>query len=209
MAKSNGTKSAKSGDSGGYHHGNLRAALIDAAREILVAEGVSALSLRAVARRAGVSQTAPYRHFADKATLLAELAAEGFRGLTARMEAEAARQSDPKTRWQALGRGYVLFAVENPTFLRLMFGPEIPQKSAYPELLAAAEAAFAALAGATDAVAAKRDASADGRIAALAAWSIVHGLANLLIDGQIGERMLGGKVPEIGALTDLITATMK
>jgi AcrR family transcriptional regulator len=209
VAKSEKAHAAKTGESASYHHGNLRAALIEAARGILVTEGVGALSLRAVARRAGVSQTAPYRHFKDKEALLAELAAEGFRGLTARMLGEAAGATGAGARRQALGRGYVLFAVENPAFLRLMFGSEIPQKSAHPGLCADADAAFAVLADATDAARAESGSTTDRRIAALAAWSMVHGLANLLIDGQVGERVLEGEAPDIGRLTDLVTATMR
>jgi len=200
-----------------YHHGNLREALIASALDILETEGVATLSLRAVARRAGVSQTAPYRHFQNKEELLAALAAEGFRGLTARMTTEAERASKKTSRLRDLGRGYVLFAVENPAYLRLMFGPEISDKSAHPDLLQAAEAAFAILSGASAAGTpaddpsdnALDDLAADPAIAALTAWSTVHGLANLLIDGQVKDRILNGRPLDVGALTDLVTAGME
>ena len=128
-----------------YHHGNLREALVDAAIEILEAEGVTKLSRRGVARRAGVSQTAPYRHFKDKAALLAAVAAYGFRGLAAAMREGAARQKDPRDRLAEIGQSYVRFALDNSAVFRLMFGPEIPEKSADPELCEAADEAFAAL----------------------------------------------------------------
>lgn len=171
-----------------YHHGNLRAALIAAGREILAEEGVTALGLRAVARRAGVSATAPYRHFRDKAALLAAIAAEGFRGLAAAMREAAEGLSDPRERMAAIGRAYVSYAVENSAVMRLMFGPEIPDKTSEPELREAGEEAFAVLSGELAATGARDAVSPD---AALAAWSLVHGLATLLIDGQINPEKLG------------------
>ena len=137
-----------------------------------------------MARGAGVSQAAPYRHFPDKAALLAAVAAEGFRGLSHSMAHAAAATATPAERFQALGRGYIRFALENPAMLRLMFGAEIECKADHPELAEAAGTAFATLSGTAGEVA---GASADqpARTAALAAWSLVHGLSNLLIDGQI------------------------
>lgn len=175
-----------------YHHGNLRQALLDSAREILTEDGVTKLSLRGVARHAGVSQTAPYRHFKDKAALLAALAAEGFRGLSQALTRQTAGMVEPRARMAALGRGYVAFATQNKAVFLLMFGPEIPDKSADPELCAAADEAFAVLADTTaEGTEAAGGAKKDAPEAALAAWSLVHGLATLLNDGQIKPEMFG------------------
>lgn len=173
---------------GGYHHGNLRAALLAAGRKILDAEGVTALGLRAVARAAEVSPTAVYRHFNDKAALLAAIAADGFRGLAAAMREAADAAADPGDRMAAIGRAYVTFAVANSAVVRLMFGPEIPDKADHPDLSAAGEEAFAVLSGELASTGARDAQSPD---AALAAWSLVHGLSTLLIDGQIRPEKLG------------------
>src|SRR3972149_3564682 len=93
---------------GSYHHGNLRRALLDAALELVETQGAEALTLRAAARRAGVSPAAPYRHFADKRTLLAAVAEEGFRALTEAMrQATAAHGAQPPGRFRALGVSYI------------------------------------------------------------------------------------------------------
>jgi AcrR family transcriptional regulator len=186
-----------------YHHGNLRAALIAAATAILKKDGVGGLTLRAVARGAGVSQTAPYRHFKNKSELLAALAGEGFEGLTAAMMAAMKDIEDPSARLRALGRGYVGYALANPAYLRLMFGPDIPDKSAHPELLAKADAAYAVLTGTMQAGRGARP-DFDPDLAALASWALVHGLANLLIDGQIKPEMLEGAELDIDGLADRI-----
>lgn len=101
-----------------YHHGDLRRALLDAARKIMEHEGALALSLRAVAREAGVSPAAPYHHFRDKAELLAAVAEEGFEGLGQAMR--EARDADPANALTGMGVAYVVFARENPTLYRVM-----------------------------------------------------------------------------------------
>lgn len=164
-----------------YHHGDLRSALLSAASEILAQEGVTKLSLRGAARRAGVSQTAPYRHFRDKTALLAALAAGGFRDLAGSMERLAGASERPR-RLLATGQAYVAFALEKSALFRLMFGPEIADKASYPELRAASDEAFAVL---TREVFRVRPTETQVFDRAVAAWSLVHGLATLLIDGQI------------------------
>ena len=111
-----------------YHHGDLRRALVSSALEFL---SVAGLSLRAVARRAKVSAMAPYRHFADKEALLAAAAEHGFRQLTIRFSAAAAAAPDPGAALNALGVAYVVFACDEPSLFKLMFGPAIEQKPAY------------------------------------------------------------------------------
>lgn len=190
-----------------YHHGNLGQALVAAAVDILESDGIAALSLRAVARRAGVSQTAPYRHFADKEALLAAVAAEGFRGLIGRMSESVEGVADPAARVAALGGGYVAFANAHPAQLRLMFGPEIESKPDHPELIEVARVAYAMLSEAVAERLSMEDAGpVDPAIATLAAWSIVHGLATLLVDRQINPKMTGGIAITPEALTDQILA---
>jgi AcrR family transcriptional regulator len=183
-----------------YHHGDLRRALVDAALTILERDGAAALSLRAVARTAGVSNAAPYAHFRDKAALLAAVAAVGYRRFAAAMLAEAENLADPRGRFGAIGLGYVAFARANPALFRLMFGPEAPAPESEPDLHEAAQASYRVL---TDAVAAAGTADpAAAATAPVRAWALVHGLATLLIDGRLedavaaagGERVLVERV---------------
>jgi len=162
-----------------YHHGNLGPALIAAARELLDADGPGAVSLREAARRVGVSATATYRHFQDKDHLLAAVAAEGFREFTDKLGAV-----EQETRgFSSMGVAYVDFAVAHPGLFRLMFGPLLRQRDLYPELGAAADAAFAVLlAGARRYVGGRGE---DVESVAYAAWSFSHGLARLVLDDVI------------------------
>ncbi|MBI2198599.1 MAG: TetR/AcrR family transcriptional regulator [Candidatus Rokubacteria bacterium] len=173
---------------GSYHHGNLRRALLDAALELVETQGAEALTLRAAARRAGVSPAAPYRHFADKRTLLAAVAEEGFRALTEAMrQATAAHGDEPLGPFRALGLSYIRFAVSHPAHFRVMFGREIADKSAHPDLLDAAAVTFGllveGLAGCQRAGLAREGDPAE---LAISAWAAVHGLSALLLDGQLG-----------------------
>jgi AcrR family transcriptional regulator len=164
-----------------YHHGNLRLALIEAALELLSEGGTEALSLRAVARRAGVSAMAPYRHFADKEALLAAVAAHGFDRLEATLSAADSGATDPRGALAAQGAAYVRFACDDPALFRLMFGAARPRNS--PELGSAGDAAYAMLARrvASFCLESERD------DVALTCWSVVHGLASLLVDGQLRQ----------------------
>ncbi len=160
-----------------YHHGDLRAALVQAALDLLEKQGPEGVVLREVARRAGVSHNAPYRHFPSREALLAALAAEGFRAFARQMASASA---------QSMGEAYVAFALERPQLFRLMFGGSVKLASD-PALATAARGAYEGL------VAAFRDRGdvADPQIAAAAAWSLVHGLAHLLLDGHF-EQATGG-----------------
>jgi AcrR family transcriptional regulator len=159
-----------------YHHGNLRQALLEAALIILERDGEAALVLRDLARAVGVSPAAPYRHFDGRSGLLEALAVTGFQRFTRAMEQVAeAGHADTLGR---MGRAYVAFALANPNLFRLMFSPQL-RRDNRPGLRMAADAAFATL----------RQVSGGnneaGRVTALAAWARVHGLATLLLDGQI------------------------
>ncbi|WP_375454507.1 TetR/AcrR family transcriptional regulator [uncultured Methylobacterium sp.] len=158
-----------------YHHGDLRRALLDAATRLLVGDGVDAVTLREVARAAGVSHNAPYRHFPSREALLAGLATDGFVRLRRRLDAVAETETG---RVNALGRAYLTFAVEERPHFLLMFGGTVG-KTAFPDLEDAAAAAFAILEGAVDA----EGGGMPG--AALRAWALVHGLAHLVAERQI------------------------
>ena len=153
-----------------YHHGDLRSALLHASGELLEEQGLANLSLREAARRAGVSHNAPYRHFPDREALLAALAAEGFGMLGKALQGRTGRE---------MGEAYVRFALEHPNRFRLMFGGQL-QLDRHPALAAAADRTYEALA------AAFRELPDPGKAAA-AAWSLVHGLAHLLLDGHFAS----------------------
>jgi AcrR family transcriptional regulator len=123
-----------------YHHGDLRNALLDAARAILEEESLAALSLRAVARRAQVSHAAPYRHFPNHEALLVELAVEGFAELRAEIATAAAAPGEESDRIAHLGAAYMRFVARRPALTRLMYGPQVPNRVAFPALGRAADA---------------------------------------------------------------------
>lgn len=165
-----------------YHHGNLREALV-AAGLALLAEGVAEPGLRELARRVGVSANATYRHFADKEALLTALAAEGFRQLAAAQWQAALTAAEPVGRFFATGRAYVHFARQHPALFRLMFG-RFALANRSEELEAASGLAYEGL---RQGVAAALRLPADSEavtVAAMHAWSLVHGLSHLILDGQ-------------------------
>jgi AcrR family transcriptional regulator len=155
-----------------YHHGDLRSAILRAGGKLLEKQGLARLSVREAARRAGVSHNAPYRHFPDRDRLLAALAAEGFASLGKALENRSGRE---------MGEAYVQFALENPQRYRLMFGGVL-RMDAHAELKQTARATYAALETAF------AGQGVDPQRAAAAAWSLVHGLAMLLLDGHIPNR---------------------
>ncbi|MFD4561663.1 TetR/AcrR family transcriptional regulator [Streptomyces sp. NPDC058469] len=165
-----------------YHHGDLRRAILTAALDVIAADGPSALSLRDLARRAGVSHAAPAHHFKDRTGLLTAIAAEGF-GLLAGAIGEAADLKDAGVR-------YVRFAREHPAHFQVMFAPELLRDGDL-ELTTARALATAALRHAVSAVP-PEGRGADARLAGIAAWSLAHGFATLLLghnlDGAVGER---------------------
>ncbi len=162
-----------------YHHGDLRSALVSAALDLLEEGDIEKISLRAVARRAGVSAMAPYRHYPDKEALLAAVAQKGFDRLK---EALALADSAAPSNRALLAQGlaYVLYALENQILFRLMFGP--PRRTDHCDLRASSQTAFSVL---MQRVA--QETSPDKLQArVLGYWSLVHGLAMLILDGQTG-----------------------
>jgi AcrR family transcriptional regulator len=165
-----------------YHHGDLRGALIEAAHQILETDGLAALSLRAVARRAGVSAAAPYHHFPDKQALLDAVAERGFDALTAAMTTRMDRVEGSAARLDASGIGYVAFAVANPALFGLMFSTVGQNPSAGRSLDLARQRAYAVLQDAADASSLGGKASA---AECLRLWALVHGIAKLVLEGCI------------------------
>lgn len=184
-----------------YHHGDLRQALLDEGMALVQESGPDALTLRKLAQRLGVSAMAPYRHYPDKEALLAAIAAEGFRRLQARLEAAERSDESPGSTLLREGIAYVLFALDNPALFRLMFGTNRPQ-GLDPDLDAARAGAFGVLMRHMQASASTDERSARAR----GCWSLVHGLALLLLDGllQVPE----GVTPEawIGRILESTTA---
>lgn len=177
-----------------YHHGNLRRALLDSGLALLAERGVDGFTLREVARRAGVSHAAPYHHFPDRGALVRGIVAESFELLGSAMaDAAAGAGEDPLDRIAAMGLAYVDFALEHPQRYRLMFRSEL-SRSGDSELPTDADVAsggaFATL------MSAVQDAADRGLLregtdaggAAVAAWSSVHGLASLILEGAVGIR---------------------
>jgi len=189
-----------------YHHGDLGPALLRAAAEILEQEGPAGLTLRAAARRAGVSHMAPAHHFGDLSGLLSELAAQGYRAFTARLTA-AAEAPGRRSVQRAMGQAYVAFAQDNPGMFQLMFQSGRLDFSR-PSLAEAAGGASLALMRSTGATAANEDgwAGETGRRALAQAvfdWSVVHGFATLLIDGRLDQVMrVPGAERDAAALLD-------
>jgi AcrR family transcriptional regulator len=168
-----------------YHHVNLRQTLLDAAVTLIGEVGPRAFTLREVARRAGVSHNAPYRHFASKDELLADVAAEGFDRLTASMQRNMARSQSPLERLELSGCGYVTFALRWPQHFLIMF--DLPQATNGQEKhQAAARKAFAVLQECIAAAQQSGDLPAgDPLPLAWTAWSFVHGIAKLAISGNL------------------------
>ncbi|MEW1756682.1 TetR/AcrR family transcriptional regulator [Streptomyces cyaneofuscatus] len=161
-----------------YHHGDLRAACLRAARELLEEDGSAGLSLRAVARRAGVSATAPYRHYADREALVSAVAAEGYRELAGSLAQAHPAPSTPDE-LAAVAVAYVRFALEHPALFRAMFAEPCDPTSA--ERVAATEAIsqyVRTIVGATFP-------DADAGALSTTVWALVHGLAFLHLDGKL------------------------
>ena len=176
-----------------YHHGDLRNALIQAGLELLAEGGARELDLRKVARRAGVSHAAPYRHFADKQALIAAINEEGFRGLAERIQMALRTASDePFEQLLGVALAYVYFAQENPWLMREMFSGLSIEREAFAGLQTASKAVYHLY------VQAIRSGQVSGKIvdgdpAALAGvfWSALHGLAMLIIEQQMSPYIDG------------------
>jgi AcrR family transcriptional regulator len=171
-----------------YHHGDLRRALVEEALRTIQSEGVSGLTLRGVGETLGVSRTALYRHFKDKNALLAEVAREGFRTFRLELIDAWERSGRGSQGFEDMGMAYVRFAVANPSHYRVMFGGFVVGT---PDavLLTEADSAFQVL---VDAIIwlQQHELMRDDDALQLAGyiWSVVHGIAMLVIDGQFGPQ---------------------
>ncbi len=180
----------------GYHHGDLRRALLLAARQLVDRGGSTALTLRAAAQQAGVSPAAPYRHFEDRDALLAAVLAEGFRELAATTEAARMAAPSPVDSYLAVGSAYLEFAGGHPNLYRLMFGADC-NKLQHPDLLEAGKEAFSVvLRAAGECAAAGMVGTRAPEDVAIAGWSVVHGLASLQADGVL-ERVTQRPLPDV------------
>jgi AcrR family transcriptional regulator len=188
-----------------YHHGSLRNALVDAAMRLIGDDGHEAFSLREAARTVGVTANAAYRHFEDKSALVTAVAQHGFQALGQQMieamQAAGGRGAKNRAvaRFQACGRAYVAFALQNPELFAAMFGPD--GLTCFQSKAARADAVlspFELLGKALDALVAAGALTPKRRVGAeLKAWAVVHGFARLILDGA------GGRIPSSGRLKAL------
>ena len=177
---------------GAYHHGNLREALIQAARELIKEKGPGGFTFADAARSAGVSPAAPYRHFRDREALLADVAREGFQ----RFEAMLATgwnggKPDLMTAFNNVGKAYLAFARAEPAYYAAMFESGLPPDLS-PDLRAASERAFGMLRTAADGVVAllPQGKRPPALMMSLHIWSMAHGIASLFGRGDAGRRTL-------------------
>lgn len=181
-----------SGQRRGYHHGNLREALIDAALALVAEKGPAAFTIAEAARHAGVSPAAPYRHFRDGEALLAEVALRGFERFEAALSAAwQDGRPDPVRALEALGRAYLAFARDQPAYYAAMFEARIAVE-AYPALLTAGDRAFSILRDAADRLTAAlpRERRPPSLMMALHFWSLAHGIASLFVHPTPSRRKL-------------------
>lgn len=174
-----------------YHHGNLREVLISSALEILKEGTLQDLSLRALARKAGVSQTAPYRHFEDKEALIVVLIQEGSSILNGKMKKACEISDDPIERLINVGLSYYDFADEHPAHFRLMFGGSLECKDKYEALIETEEKGHEIVAFVVnECMSLPKAPKVSSEIVQIACWSLVHGLANLILNDIVKDHLL-------------------
>jgi len=184
-----------------YHHGHLRAACVRAAMELLEEGGETALSLRAVARRAGVSPAAPYRHYADREALVSAVAAVGYRELAERLAAAHPSPSTPE-QLASVAIAYVQFALERPALFRIMFGEPCDRDNDERVAQTAAVSLY------VREIIQRSFPQADADALATAIWALVHGLAFLHLDGKLDARSPAVVADRVSAaIQALLTAT--
>ena len=169
-----------------YHREDLRSELIEAGLASLAEEGLTALSLRGIARRANVTHSAPYSHFKDRKALIAAIAQRGFEELVARQKNSLATTSSPGASLQAMGLEYIQFALGNPALFRLMFSNEISDVETYPDLFVAALESYGLIQKVCGDVA-ERPEQAD--LLTYSSWALVHGLTELMIEDRLARTL--------------------
>jgi AcrR family transcriptional regulator len=182
-----------------YHHGDLRRALVDATLAMVEETGPRGFSLREVARRAGVSHAAPYRHFADRDALLAAVAEDGFQKLTQSIRRAMDAAPDIVSAFRESGLAYIAFAEAHPAYYKIMFSDAVPidplelgkSEPRFATVQRAARDAFQTLFdGVIGCQAAGWIRPGDPKDAAMVAWTMCHGLSLLVIDGHLPERAI-------------------
>lgn len=175
-----------------YHHGDLKNALIKAGGEILAQEGVSALSLRKVAREAGVSHSAPYAHFKDKQALIAAISMEGFKHLLAQLQkAEVTYQHDPAKLLVEASWVYCQFALQETDIFKVMFSGILEKEKDYPELVGVVQKTFGVVVRVVNICqTAGILRNGDTQLTAMTIWAQIHGLLFLYLEGQISHTIL-------------------
>jgi len=175
-----------------YHHGDLKNALIKAGVEILAEEGLAGLSLRKVAKQAGVSHAAPYSHFADKHALIAAISTEGFKQLYARIEEIfESRRNDPKSLLVETAWAYVQFAMNESDRFKLMFSSVLEKEKDYPDFVEISRKNFTQIVEVIKIcqnAGILRPGSPD--LTAVSVWGAVHGLVMLVLEGQVSHNVL-------------------
>ena len=183
----------------GYHHGNLKEALIEAARALIAEKGPAGFTFADAARFAGVSPAAPYRHFRDRDALLADVAREGFQRFEAMLTTGWANgKPDPVTAFHNVGRAYLAFAHAEPAYYAAMFESGLPP-DLNAELRAAGDRAFGVLRGAAETLAAMLPAAKrpPALMMSLHVWAMAHGIASLFGRGDAGRRALPMSAEEL------------
>ena len=189
-----------------YHHGDLKNALIKAGVEILSKDGVSGLSLRKVAMKAGVSHAAPYSHFVDKQALIAAISTEGFRQLYERVSSVVEKyHAKPEKQLVETAWEYVQFAMDDPGRFKVMFSGVLEKEKEYPEFVTESQRNFQLVKRIVEANQAEgilRSGPSD--LVALSAWGIIHGFIMLLLEDQISHSVL-----EQASLRELVEFQLK
>jgi AcrR family transcriptional regulator len=176
----------------GYHHGNLKEALIRAALELIAKKGPAGFTFAEAARFAGVSPAAPYRHFRDRDELLADVARRGFEEFATALErAWNGGAGEPFAAFERLGKAYLEFARKEPAYYSAMFEAGVPHDTS-PELAAAGDRAFAVIRTASETLIARmpQGKRPPALMVALHVWSLSHGIASLFGRGDEGRRTL-------------------
>jgi AcrR family transcriptional regulator len=183
----------------GYHHGNLREALIQAALDLIAEKGPTGFTFAEAARSAGVSPAAPYRHFRDRDELLADVAIRGFEIFAAALEtAWDEGRPDPQAAFERMGRAYIAFARSEPAYYSAMFESGLPP-AANPGLRDAGERAYSVLRKAAEALVATMPAAGrpPASMVSFHVWALSHGVASLFARADAGRRALPMSAEEL------------